>query len=256
MERPIAQNEASPENQEPIAEANTEDSPETTSRGLQPADASSDANTRKAAPADNNTVADNSTVDNNTTASTETDPQTAQRTADPVTSIGDAGTSKASSGSFLGETGVPVSATQTRGGASARIAGGTVGIASTLEAQQKALEDGKSLFRKSSKSKSAYEAKRAAEYLAQAGPAADGEAFYMLAVLHHQGLGLEQDVEKALEYAELSKKNEYTGGYFLYGVYLLERKNSIDSTNAINAIKIAAQRGHEGAKAKLQELGI
>lgn len=250
MERPIAQNDDSPENQEPIAEANTE------SRGLQPADASSDANTRKAAPADNNTVADNNTADNNTTPPAETDPQTAQRTADPATAIGDPGTSKASSGSFLGETGVPVSATQTRGGASARIAGGSVDIASTLEAQQKALEDGKSLFRKSSKTKSAYEAKRAAEYLTQAGPAADGEAFYMLAVLHHQGLGLEKDVEKALEYAELSKKNEYTGGYFLYGVYLLERKNSVDSTNAINAIKIAAQRGHEGAKAKLQELGI
>lgn len=251
MERPVAQEnpEQTTPASEAIADANTAENttPETSSRGLEPANAATNANARKAEPIANNTVSGSPATPQTNLQPTAANPLTPQvaQTGTPA--------ANASGGSFLAETAIPVGATQmTRGGSNARMAG----IPATMEAQQKMLENGKSLFRKSAKSKSAFEAKRAIEYLEQAGPAADGEAFYMLATLYHQGMGVEQDKAKAIEYAELSKKSEYTGGYFLYGVYLLDTKNPIDKANAQKAIKIAAQRGYQPAIAKLAELGI
>lgn len=274
MERPIAQanTDQGPEaesaegtNPETLADANTTDDTAegtTASRGIQPAD----ANARVAKPtADNSTTtADNATPTTDNAAADNATPiadnTASQRTADDnnsvteespaIASIGDPNADKASSGSFLGETAVPVGATQMRGASNARMSGSGLSI----EAQQKSLENGKKLFHKSQKSNSAFEANRAIEYIEQAGPAADGEAFYMLAVLYNQP-GAAQDKEQAITYAELSKKNEYTGGYYLYGVYLLNTKNSVDSSNAVKAIQIAAQRGYQPAVDKLKELG-
>lgn len=256
MERPVAQDNTQTEAGVPegeaeiLADANAEDNPtnnteaEVSSRGLQPA--SNSTNARVAQSSTNNNATNNNVTPNadNTAAARMTADATTSSTPESGQAVA------ASTGSFLAPTGVPVSATQMRGGSNARMAGEP---ALSLEAQQKALANGKTLFHKSQKSKSTYEANRAIEYLEQAGPAADGEAFYMLAVLYHQSGEDFDDI--ALEYAELSKKNEYSGGYYLYGVYLLGRKNSVDSANAIASIRIAAKRGYQPAIDKLKELG-
>ncbi len=238
----VATTETQPE------DAATSEGAETASRGLQP------ANARTAEP-----IASNSTAVPANTAPA-TDAASSQRTSAPNSTpalAANSGKQTGPGGSFLAETAVPVSATTpTRGGVSARMAGGGTAVFSSMEAQQKSLESGKNLFRKAAKSGSAFESQRAIEYIEQAGPSIDGEGYYMLAVLYHNGKAMEKDLEKALEYASLSKKNEYTGGYYLYGVYLLETNNPIDRNNAIAAIKIAAKRSYQPAIQKLQDMGI
>ena len=120
--------------------------------------------------------------------------------------------------------------------------------------QMKALEKGKTLFDKSRKSGSTYEAQKAFEYLTQAGTARDGEANYMLGILCHTGDGTLQDDPLALALAKESALQGYAGGHYLYASLLLLNENKVDSVTAKKSLNVAATKGFPAATDKLLQL--
>lgn len=74
--------------------------------------------------------------------------------------------------------------------------------------------------------------------------ARDGMASYYLAYMYHAGLGVPENPQMALKYAQESANKGWPSGYYLYAHILLERKNKVDSTNAKKALSKACQKGH------------
>jgi serine/threonine protein phosphatase PrpC len=246
---------------EAIASAEGAESPEaeatTRSRSLNPPMTQQEGQSKTEATSSKEALADASKEQSESQAdpaasrkAAEATPKTESTEGETASADAPQATSKQVAGSFLSEM---QTAAATRGSANARMAGQSEAPKGT-EVQRKALADGKSLFNQSQNTASNYQAKRAADYLEAAGPALDGEGYYMLATLYHKGFGVDQDDKKALEYAHLSKKADYTGGYYLYGAYLLETQNRVDSVNGKAALNIAVERNYSPAIQKIREI--
>ena len=116
------------------------------------------------------------------------------------------------------------------------------------------LKKGKTLFEKVRQSQSVYEERKAAEYLQKAGPALDGQGYYMLANIYRRNQGVKKDPAKALAYAQKSALAGYPSGHYYYAILLLNHHNKVDSLTAKRSLNTAASKGHFDASNKLYEL--
>lgn len=119
------------------------------------------------------------------------------------------------------------------------------------------LIDGKNLYNKAKagSDNASYEYRMAAEHLKLAGDELDGAGAYLLAYMYHKGLGMDANADEALRYAQKSANMGWAGGYYLYAYCLLQRKNKVDSANAVKSLKKAAAKKHQPSIDLLKKLG-
>ncbi len=123
-------------------------------------------------------------------------------------------------------------------------------------AQKKALSEGMRLYEEAKAKNSPYLFKASAQQFEKAGPALDGPGAYLLAYLYHQGVGVQANSTKALQYAKQSALQQWAAGEYLYGFLLLERQNRRDTLTAISSLKLSANQLYVDAVRKLQDLGV
>ncbi|WNJ19880.1 protein phosphatase 2C domain-containing protein [Pontibacter sp. G13] len=108
------------------------------------------------------------------------------------------------------------------------------------EEKRKRMDTGKRQYVEAQQKKSDYLYASAAENLQTAIPVLDGKGYYLLAYIHHSGLGVPRDKALALKYAQVAARKKWPHGEYLYGFLLLERSNRMDSINARPYIDRAA----------------
>ncbi|MEM7510801.1 MAG: protein phosphatase 2C domain-containing protein [Bacteroidota bacterium] len=169
-----------------------------------------------------------------TTPSKETLADNASKSSTPATTP-----KKESSTSKLGPT---------RGTAKSKPSGSTLRTAKATpkgtQQQQYYVQQGKLAYQqgKNTGSFQAYQA--SITNLAAAGIARDGMASYYLAYMYHAGLGIAENPQMALKYAQESANKGWPSGYYLYAHILLERNNKVDSANAKKALVKGCEKGH------------
>jgi hypothetical protein len=134
------------------------------------------------------------------------------------------------------------------------------GLSRGLEADERAelekkLSAGKRQFVEGREKDSGYLYQLSASNLEAAALVLDGPGAYMLAYLHHAGLGVEQDKAKALKYAQQSALKGWAAGQYLYAHLLLVRRNPRDTITAKQSLRLASGQNYLEAQQRLRELG-
>ncbi len=134
------------------------------------------------------------------------------------------------------------------------------GLSRGLEVEERAelekmLSAGKRQFIEAREKESGYLYQLSASNLESAMPVLDGPAAYMLAYIHHAGLGGEQDKAKALKYAQQSALKGWAAGQYLYAHLLLTRRNPRDTITAKQSLRLASNQNYLEAQQRLRELG-
>lgn len=125
-----------------------------------------------------------------------------------------------------------------------------------LAEMKRLLSEGKRQYVEAKSQNSAYLYAASVDKLTRSAQALDGPGAYLLAYMHHSGLGVQVDDDKALEYAQLSARKKWPAGEYLYGHLLLERKNKRDTITAISSLKMSANQFFNDAIERLDELGV
>ena len=118
----------------------------------------------------------------------------------------------------------------------------------------KYLSEGQRLYVRAKSENSNYLYKLSGENLLQAEAILDGPGAYMLAYMYHMGLGMTQDADKALQYAQKSALQNWPAGHFLYAHLLLVRQHPRDTLTARSSLERAANLNYPDAIFRLQEL--
>lgn len=141
--------------------------------------------------------------------------------------------------------------------ASQRVRGaGTALSTAELAELKRLLSEGKRQYVEAKNQNSAYLYATSADKLERSGQALDGSGAYLLSYMYHSGLGVQVDEAKALEYAQLSARQKWPAGEYLYGHLLLARKNKRDTITAIGSLKMSANQLYLDAVKRLEELGV
>lgn len=128
--------------------------------------------------------------------------------------------------------------------------------AAELAEMKRLLSEGKRQYVEAKNQNSAFLYAASVDKLTRSAQALDGPGAYLLAYMHHSGLGVQSDDEKALEYAQLSARKKWPAGEYLYAHLLLERKNKRDTITAVSSLKMAANQFFNDAIERLNELGV
>ncbi len=131
----------------------------------------------------------------------------------------------------------------------------TVSTAELAE-MKRLLSEGKRQYVEAKNQNSAFIYAASADKLTRSAQALDGAGAYLLAYMHHSGLGVPADDNKALEYAQLAARKKWPAGEYLYGHLLLERQNKRDSITAVSSLKMAANQFYNDAIKRLEDLGV
>lgn len=125
-----------------------------------------------------------------------------------------------------------------------------------LAEMKRLLSEGKRQYVEAKSQNSAFLYAASVDKLTRSAQALDGAGAYLLAYMHHSGLGVQADDDKALEYAQLAARKKWPAGEYLYGHLLLERKNKRDTITAVGSLKMSANQFYNDAIERLDELGV
>lgn len=128
--------------------------------------------------------------------------------------------------------------------------------AAELAEMKRLLSEGKRQYVEAKNQNSPFLYAASVDKLTRSAQALDGAGAYLLAYMHHSGLGVQADDKKALEYAQLAARKKWPAGEYLYGHLLLERKNKRDTITAISSLKMSANQFFNDAIERLDELGV
>lgn len=153
-------------------------------------------------------------------------------------------------------TATPSSTSSTNSSQRVRGVENTTANAAELAEMKRLLSEGKRQYVEAKNQNSTYLYAASADKLTRSAQALDGAGAYLLAYMHHSGLGVQVDENKALEYAQLAARKKWPAGEYLYGHLLLERQNKRDTITAISSLKMSANQFYNDAIKRLEELGV